>query len=450
MRYIIYLTLFLFACAEDSEPQKQDCDLMIISDSNPFQFWLDGKSFNQRQICGVNPKCYCAPWLCDKEVRLQVKDTIEGQDLSLLIKDESETTLYTLPFTETQFTGQISPALQFSNTDFPGNITGWNSFNGSDRSSGTQNGSWSYSAGNAVTSNSNYRTKYFATQNPDDVLGWPPGEYTISINIIGFSSNGPFTAKVFGMPSSATQTEITSSVDGTISTDGVTSGLITISFTTTQYWSYLAFTFDSVLDVGDVNVSISSIEIESTLVYQRSIYDLSFIPSELSPELCNKKVYFEIVGDEETKLTDCIDIRQSFPEKCLTEITYSNTKNFDNLEYEDISPQPVFTKIVEAEFWKENNPQEQEDSVLSNGVIVTRRSEIQEKTLLELGYLPNYEHKKIQKILMHNYVVIPDVSGDEIQWKKRDPYESENISRFPLKRAQVWLTKYDSVEKNTI
>jgi len=449
MRYI-YLLLFLLACAEDSGLQKQDCELMIISDSLPFKFWQDGKSFNTRQICGVNPQCYCAPWICDREIRLQVKDTIDGQDVNLLIVDESETVLKTLPFSQTEVTGQISPALQFSNTDFPGNITGWNSFNGSDRSLGSQNGSWSYSAGDAVTNNSSYRTKYFATQNPDNVLGWPAGEYTISIRMIGFSQNGPFTAKVFGMPNSSSQTEISSSVTGTISVNGVDEVQISISFTTTQYWSYLAFTFDSVLDVGDVSVTLKEISIQSTLVYKRTIYDLAFTPSEISPEICNKKVYFKIVGDTEEYLTDCIDIRDSFPEKCLKEIIYSNSKDFDNISYEDISPDPQFRKIVEAQFWKEDNPQEQEDSVLSNGVIVTRRSEIQEKTLFETGFLPNHEHKNLQKIFMHNYVVIEDVTGEEIQWKKRDAYETENLNRYPLKRAQIWLTKYNSVEKNTI
>lgn len=141
--------------------------------------------------------------------------------------------------------------------------------------------------------------------------------------------------------------------------------------------------------------------------------------------------------------SDCMDIRPSHD--CTELLTYTNLTNFDGIYYETLSPAPIFNIRIPAQFWKENNPQEQEDSELSNGVIVTRRQTIQEKTLLEVGFVPNYFHKKIQKVLMHETVSINDVT-----YKKRDAYESENLNRYPLKRASVWLTKYDSVEKNTL
>lgn len=140
--------------------------------------------------------------------------------------------------------------------------------------------------------------------------------------------------------------------------------------------------------------------------------------------------------------SDCLHVKDQHD--CTTMIEFSNSKNFDGILYET-SPQPVFSILVPAQFWKENNPQTQEDLNLSDGEIVTLRQEIQEKTLLEVGYVPNYFHKKIQKILMHDEVTI---SGT--QWKKRDSYESENIDRYPLKRATVWLTQYTSVERNTL
>lgn len=452
MRYI-YLLLFLFACAEDSELQKQDCELMIISDSLPFKFWQDGKSFNTRQICGVNPQCYCAPWICDREIRLQVKDTINGQNVELQIIDENETVLKTLQFDEFEDTTSID--LQFGTTDFPSSLGDWASANGSNRGNGTGSAAWSYFDGGAyVSGGSIWKSRYLQTQRTDDpTTGWPPGNYVISVTIDHQTSGSGAAAgeiKIYGMPSSASQTLITSSASGTFPVSATTTR--TISFTLDQYWPYLAVSFDLITGVNAFNfqATIDDIHIVSVGEYNSTIYDLSFTPSEISPDICNKKVYFKIVGNTEEYLTDCIDIRDSFPEKCLKEIIYSNSKNFDNISYEDFSPAPQFRKIVEAQFWKEDNPQEQEDSVLSNGVIVTRRSEIQEKTLFETGYLPNYEHKKLQKIFMHNYVVIEDVTGEEIQWKKRDAYETENLNRYPLKRAQVWLTKYNSVEKNTI
>lgn len=136
--------------------------------------------------------------------------------------------------------------------------------------------------------------------------------------------------------------------------------------------------------------------------------------------------------------TRCYDL------DCSVTIRYSNSKDFDGIKY-DISPQPEFKIVLPGTFWKEENPQEQEDSELSNGVIITRRQSITQKRLLELGFMPNYEHLKVQKILMHNYI---EIDGD--LWKKRDNYESENLNKYGLKRASVWLTKYNSVEKNTL
>jgi hypothetical protein len=207
-----------------------------------------------------------------------------------------------------------------------------------------------------------------------------------------------------------------------------------------------------------MDVTVFSAEIlsaptsETYSEYNVTVYDVAFTPSEVSPDLCNKKVILKFLSSEAQAFipkTDCIDIRDAF-DNCVIPIVYTNTKNFDGIYYEVGSPPPVFTFIVEAQFWKETNPQTQEDSVLSNGVIVTRRSEMEEKTLLEIGFIPNYRHKTLQKILMHNSIQIETVDEELFYWKKRDDYESDNLNRYPKKVAQVWLTKYNSVEKNTI
>lgn len=140
--------------------------------------------------------------------------------------------------------------------------------------------------------------------------------------------------------------------------------------------------------------------------------------------------------------SDCHYIKTSHD--CTELIEYSNPEDFDDIVY-DISPAPSFFIRVPAQFWKEDNPQEQEDIELSNGEIVTLRQSIQEKRLLEIGYCPNYFHKKIQKILMHDTITI---DGDN--WKRRDEYETENIKKYPKKTAQCWLTLYNSIERNTL
>lgn len=424
---------------------------MTISDSIPIQFWVNGQeTYNEKQICGVYKACFCQPWLCDKEIVLQVTDTIEGQELTLKIYNENDVEILTIPFVASEIIGDITiyPPLQFSNTDFPGNITGWQSFLGD---LGATAADWVYFGGNAfATTASNYRTRYFATQREDNPsLGWPPGNYTVTVTA---QNTGEDDCDIiaWGMTDSSTPVSITFSSSGDFANTGE-SITRTVDFTLSTYTPYIAFSFNNSPGF-DITVAIEEIEITSApiydTVYTETIYDLSFIPSEVSPEICNQKVRFEIVGDEDTGRSDCIDIRSSHD--CLTEIIYANTNNFDGINYESGSPTPVFTALIPAQFWKEDNPQEQEDSVLSNGVIVTRRTEIQEKTLLEVGFVPNYFHKKIQKILMHNSVQIEDVNGDLTFWKKRDGYESENLNRYPLKTGQVWLTKYNSVEKNTI
>lgn len=141
--------------------------------------------------------------------------------------------------------------------------------------------------------------------------------------------------------------------------------------------------------------------------------------------------------------SDCIDIRESWP--VTKQIEYSNATNFDNLYYENGSPGPYFYLRVQAMFYESKNPQEQEDLELSNGQVVTLRSSIQQKRLLETGFMPDYMHLKLQKILMHDTIII-----DGTYWKKRDSYDDSPIKKYNLKRAQVYLTKYDSVEKNTI
>lgn len=456
MRKMLTLVLLLsFACSEETEFQCESCINMTISDALPIQFWRNGcQTYNEKESCGVHSFCWNQKFDCDDEIRLQLIDTEKDKHISLQLIDVDSNLIFETPFDETEY--QEEAGLQFSNTDFPGNITGWNSFNGSDRSSGTQNGTWSYSAGDAKTGNSNYRTKYFATQNPDDVNGWPAGDYQITARVIGFSENGPFTAKVFGMPSSSSQTEISSSVTGTISTDGITEQTITISFSLDQYWEYLAFTFDSVLDVGDVSVTIVEISITQVLVYSRTVYNLSFIPSELSPEICDQKVQFVIVDDNtspaEIAKSDYVEFSSNLT--CTQLLKYRNQRNFAGIDYVNLvtntSPaqDEYFYIRVPAVFFHERQQGESEALELSNSKYISINGVLRQQKLLELDYMPYYMHKKIQLILMHQYLEDVETST---RWTKQENYEvPEGNKRYPLKMAKVWLTERDFVARNVV
>lgn len=148
-------------------------------------------------------------------------------------------------------------------------------------------------------------------------------------------------------------------------------------------------------------------------------------------------VYTEVAS------SDCIDLRNNH--QCSKLISYTNAKDFDGINYEGISPQPVFYLRIPANWTDQQNPQTQEDLELSNGVIVTLRQTIQKKRELSIGYIPDYMHYKIQTILMHDTIII-----DGLQWKRRDGYEAPKITDYPLKKGTVLLTIYNSVLKNTI
>jgi hypothetical protein len=140
--------------------------------------------------------------------------------------------------------------------------------------------------------------------------------------------------------------------------------------------------------------------------------------------------------------SDCLDIKTDHD--CTVLLEYTNSEDFNNIVYET-SPTSEYKLRIPAQFWKEDNPMEQEDSELSNGVIKTRRQTITQKRYLEIGYLPNYMHLKTQLALMHDSLTI-----EGSQWKKRDAYESESIKRYPLKMANVWLTLYNSIDDNIL
>ena len=141
--------------------------------------------------------------------------------------------------------------------------------------------------------------------------------------------------------------------------------------------------------------------------------------------------------------SDCISVRTE--QECTKLITYTNSDNFDGIVYDATTPAPTFYLRVPAMFHEEDNPMEQEDLELSNGEIVTLLQTIQEKRNFETGYMPNYMHKKLQKVLMHEFISI-----DDDNWKRRDAYETNPIKNYGLKMANVWLTKDDSIDRNII
>ena len=141
--------------------------------------------------------------------------------------------------------------------------------------------------------------------------------------------------------------------------------------------------------------------------------------------------------------SDFVQVRASHPTSLV--IRYSNSSNFDGVIYEAGSPPPVFYLRIQAMFHVEQNDQEGQDLELNNGSIKSMVQALREKRLLETDYLPMYMHKKIQKVLMNESIFI-----NNDYWKQGDGYVTSPVKKYNLKMATVYLTKYNSILRNTI
>lgn len=232
---------------------------------------------------------------------------------------------------------------------------------------------------------------------------------------------------------------------------GVTYTLSFILYTTNASTSCAVF-LGSSWPTGQIGASFPSETIGS--ITDGTVYSYTFTPTT-EYQWINFRVKESSGGAETVGITainilevdhyksDCIDVKTS--QDCTQLIEYSNTDDFDGITYTSQSPDPIFYLRIPALFYQESNPQEQEDIDLTDGVIVTLLQEIQEKTLLETGYMPNYMHKKLQKVLMCDTIIV-----DGNQYRRRDPYQDTPVKGYNLKKATVLLTRYDSVERNTI
>jgi len=92
---ISILAVLFLSCREDNVSHLW---LMIFSDAQPIQFWsLECNTYNQQQSEGVHHKCFCQPWQCDDEIKIQFTNTVED-DFELSVRDEAASEILTLPF----------------------------------------------------------------------------------------------------------------------------------------------------------------------------------------------------------------------------------------------------------------------------------------------------------------------------------------------------------------
>ena len=407
---------------------------MTVSKSNPVEFWINGsESYNTKTINGVYSQCFNQIFDCNTPVSVAVKP-----------KKPLET------------------ALMY---DFTTGLQGISSFPGSNRSGATQF-VWDFNTNAVADAGSDLGpelTQYFAIPPPSGLTVWPVANYTISIraknNSYGISD--PIGVGIWSMPDALSQT-FNSSTTGTSSypNDNTYYDRL-LSFELTSPIEYVAIDFSRNGGGGNfgINVSIDYIEINSEnaiFSYDLVVKDragspiglpvtftsiATFLPSDYAS--CGDYISLEIQeqGTSNLYFSDLIELKDPTSDPGILTISYFNNSTFDDIQHNGT----VFSLYLHAQFWKETSAEEFEDIEESQNTFVRTYNELAEKTLLETDFIPNYMHQKLRRVLMHDNIVI---NGKN--WIKKDEYEQENLNRYALSRANVWLTDKDSILRNVI
>lgn len=406
MKKLLIFVLFLIGCSEEHEIVKKICSpfRMTISDAIPVQFWVNGvETYNQKEVCGITPACFCQPFNCDDEIRIQFQDS-RGGIFYLVIYDSSNTEITRLAFSEV-----VDGAFQLSFVPSEIDICDeqirfeiilieiqplslWINY---DPSPGT---AWTLGANptvNLTTTGSEYiYGTLFTAQNQErtfslDIGITAPVDYVIFVQFLDENFN----------------------IVGTVlNTDQPFVGQVTSSPSSDSYYIMVTITNAGAV-VGSADISTFSLVPEYTLAAS----------------------------------SDCLDIRESH--ECTALIRYVNSKDFADIEYTDFSPSAEFYIRVPAVFFHLRPQTEQEDFETSGQTIVRLRNEIKKRHLLELGYMPDYMHLKLMLILAHDTV---EIEGE--QWVQRDAYEiiPPSNKRYPLKMANVILTQQGYIKRNIL
>ena len=132
--------------------------------------------------------------------------------------------------------------------------------------------------------------------------------------------------------------------------------------------------------------------------------------------------------------SDCLDVRVAHSETKL--ISYTNENDFANISY-SISPRPVFNIRVQAQFFKERAPEENESEDQSDSNVVKLSGSVKAQKLLQVEPLPYFMHYIMKLILQHNFISI-----DSEEWTKEENYDQKELNdKYPMELATVWLTQ---------
>lgn len=428
-RFIIIFTslLILISCQDETIPNSQ-CSLMTLSDALPVQFWQSGcKTYNETVPKGVHEKCFCAPWNCDDEIRIQFKEDLSPDaDYYLLVKDSNSEYLANLIFSEIS-AGIHSRSFSPETEGICDDVISLEIADDADIQRMLAPSSWD-DAGNAF-----------------DSKGASTFSHACTSGGANASANTPLT-----IPATNERTGTANKV------------VINYTVTVTGTWTggaipiFVGITADDAggtVSTGDLTVAEKTISANGTYTYKEILTlsaDCTELEIDLVKQISSGTANVVITVEVDTPLyadplaySDCLDVKLSHDETDL--IYYSNARNFAGLVHSDISPDASFNIRVPCRFFHEVFPEEDEAIELTSSIITTS-GQLKSQKLLEVQHVPYYFHKKLQLILKHQTLTI-----NEVSYQKEEKYEIDPGSkRWPLKKATCLLTEKNSVLRNVI
>ena len=380
---------------------------MTISDAIPVQFWVNGvETYNQKEVCGITPVCFCQPFNCSDEIRIQVTDS-EELSLKLVIYDLVDSEITRLSFTETS-SGVYDMSFVPSEVDICDEQIRFAII----------------SVLPALSEYSNYNDP-----TTSDDFPWTPGA-TPSI-LLGGASFSYYWLTGFISESGRAYT-----INYTVNF-GANGSNLSLYFLDSNHVRL------NVVTVPDFGTGLTSGDMTITPSGDGVYFAISIGNGGL--DNTTTLVSFSITPEVELASSDCLDIKTSHD--CTELIRYVNSKDFADIEYTNFSPSAEFYLRIPAVFFHETNTSEEEMFETSGQTIVSLRQEIKVKRQLQVGYMPDYMHRKLLLVLAHQTV---EIDGDT--WVRQDPYEKVPPAqkRYPLKMANVLLTLQGYIKRNIL
>lgn len=399
---------------------------MTISDANPVQFWPSGElTYNETAVCSVEPVFWCQQWECDDPIHIQFTDAAITGDALLHVYDdegillnsskfsEISPNVYDIDFTyneldicEKEVTLYLVDSAGYtsieilSNPNFTTDLAGWSQSGSGDvwvqasaKAQSTINGSDLSTKDLVTTAGLNPSPYQYVLRTSITLLGFIGIESIVTVEF--FTNVGTVYSKQFSVYDTLTENiELIFTVGDAITT---TLGIRVLRA-------------DLVVDIG---VQVDYIRLGAFAYHGKSDCQL---------------------------ITDCSD--------CTEGITYSNSNNFDDIDYSDVSPSREFFLRVPATFNDNTDewPDEHESIDLSDSDSVQLVMEVKHKRLFSVGFVPAYMLGKTQLVLSHDNVTIKGMN-----WGKWDGMQKEPGNKhYPLRKASFLLTDKDFIKRNVL